>query len=117
MVFVRSRTEQDIPGARMRAMAEMCWPFHEAMLEKLMVRVVVCFGGTVGSFVRAKLGGGREVDRFVEENSRRWTSRTFQTDAAGGVRVVQVTHPARADWCSPAADVSPLVARALAVPG
>ena len=111
LVFVRSRAEGDIPGQQMRALAEACWPFHRGVIDRLGIRVVVCFGGTAGDFVRANAGARHEVDRFVEANGRGWTSRTYR--GRSGVKVVQVTHPSRAMWLNPATDVSPLIGRAL----
>ncbi|MDT0201810.1 hypothetical protein [Nocardioides sp. AE5] len=52
-----------------------------------------------------------EIDQFVETNARGWRSTTHL--GREGHKVVTVTHPSRADWRNPAADVSPLVARAL----
>ncbi|KRA32509.1 hypothetical protein ASD81_13210 [Nocardioides sp. Root614] len=111
LIFVRSRREADLARDHMTSMAEACWPFHQAVIERLGVRVVVCFGGTVSGFVRGKLGANQETDRFVEVNKRNWTSRTFR--APSGLTVVQATHPSIADWCNPNTDVSDLVARAL----
>ena len=111
LVFVRSRAEGDIPRQQMRALAEACWPFHRGVIDRLGIRVVVCFGGTAGDFVRANIGARHEVDRFVEANGRGWTSRTYR--GRSGVKVVQVTHPSRAMWLNPAADVSPPIGRAL----
>lgn len=115
LVFARSRREGHIPPEQMRAWAEECWPFHQAMIKRLGARVIVCFGGTVGDFVRAKVGAREKSDQFTEGNNRRWTSRTFRGD--GGIRVVQATHPSIADWCNPATDMSPLVMRALSGTG
>lgn len=111
LVFVRSRREADIPGEQMTMMAEACWPFHQAVIKRLGVRVIVCFGGTTATVVRLKTGALEEVDRFVEANNRRWTSRAFRSP--DGSTVVQVTHPSIADWRSPQTDITPLVARAL----
>ena len=95
----------------MSSWAEECWPFHARMIERLGVRVVVCMGGDAAWFVRGKLGAHTEVDRFTETNARGWTSRTFTSP---GPTVVHATHPGRADWTNPHADVSQLVVRALA---
>jgi hypothetical protein len=111
LVFVRSRREGDIGSLQMRTWAELCWPFHKAIIQKLGVRVIVCFGATVSDFVRSKVGAHEKVDHFVETNSRRWASQTFQSPSQ--LRVVHVTHPSIANWCNPVTDPSELVVRAL----
>lgn len=111
LVFARSRRENDVASAQMQLWAESCWGFHKTMIERLQVRVIVCFGQSVADFVRMKVDAHDERDRFVEANNRGWTSRTFA--GRTGIRVVHTTHPSRADGRNPAADVSPLVERAL----
>jgi hypothetical protein len=111
LVFVRSAQESTMPPGLMDSYAEACWPFHAAVIETLKVQAVVCFGGTVGRRVRARLGAHVEVGQFVETNNRGWTS--YAHEAPTGVRVVTVSHPSRADWTNPATDVSDLVAAAV----
>jgi len=111
LVFVRSSRESTMPAGLMDKYADLCWPLHAAVIETLQVRVVVCFGQKAGRKVRARLGAHTEIGRFRETNNRGWTS--YAHEASRGIRVVTVTHPSRADWCNPAADVSDLVAAAL----
>lgn len=111
LVFTRTRSESDL-ATDFERLAALCWPFHDAVIRTLNVRVVVCFGKKAGEFVRRQLGAHHEVDRYVEQNNRGWTSTTHR--GPEGPKIVTVTHPSRADWRNPAADVSPLVARALA---
>lgn len=111
MVFARSRREGNVASRQMRAWAEACWPFHEQVINRLGVRVIVCFGGTVAGFVREKLDAHEQADSFVEANRRRWTSRSFRND--DGMTVIQASHPSVADWRNPAADITTLVSRAL----
>ena len=112
LVFARSAREATMESDRMDAYADLCWPFHAAVIETLQVRVVVCFGGTVGRQVRARLGAHTEIGCFKETNNRGWTSHAHRGHS--GVRVVTVSHPSIADWSNPATDVSDLVAFALA---
>ena len=107
LVFVRSAREADIRSSEMNAMASACWAFHRAVIARVRPRVVLCFGVTAGSFVRQRLGAKDEVDRFVEQNNRRWTTRAFA--GADGVRVVVATHPSIANWCAATADITPFV--------
>ena len=110
LVFPRSRQEQGITDELM-VLAEVCWRFHQAVIERLRVRAVICFGRTAADFVCRKFDAHNEVGCFVEDNSRGWTSRTFE--GPGEVRVIQVTHPSRADWRNPASDPTELVRASL----
>ncbi|WP_040284317.1 hypothetical protein [Tessaracoccus massiliensis] len=110
LVFSRTHAESDI-AKEFGRLARLCWPFHEAVIRTLGVQVVVCFGKSTGEFVRRQYGAHHEIDHFVERNNRGWRSTTHLS--SGGLKVVTVTHPSRADWRNPLADVSPLVARAL----
>ena len=110
VVLARTRSEADLARVFER-LARMCWPFHQQVIDRLGVRVVVCFGKRAGNYVRQQLNAHREIDQFVETNNRGWKSATHQ--GMDGIKVVTVTHPSRADWRNPDADVSALVGRAL----
>lgn len=111
VIFARSRQAHHISREQEQAMAEDCWRLHATMIERLDVKVVVCFGGRATGFVRAKVSAHTVADQFVETYAdRSWTSRTF---TGPGVSVVQMTHPGRADWTNPMADPTGLVVRAL----
>lgn len=112
LVFLRSRRESGIEAARMRALADDCWSFHECALNIVRPRAILCFGQTVGTYVRSRLNANELIDEFVEDNKRRWRSQAFATGS--GVRVVVATHPSIADWTASATDVSKLVASAIA---
>lgn len=111
VVHLRTQSESDLKR-EFQHLASLCWPFHHAVIETLGVRVVVCFGSLGAGFVRRQLRANEQIDSFVERNNRGWESKTYV--AGSGIKVVQVTHPSRADWRNPRADVSPLVSRALA---
>ena len=108
---LRLSREDQIDG-NMEQLAKTCWPFHQKVIDKLEPRAVLCLGGTTGAWVRKQLGAATQVDEFVENNNRRWRSRSFAT--AEGITVIVATHPSIADWTSPNADPSALVVRALA---
>lgn len=114
LIFVRSRNEEDLRH-RQAALAELCWPFHQAVIDMLKPRVVLCLGGTAGRYMRERLGAGRLVGEFIENNNRRWRSQAF--DTASGTKVVVATHPSRADWCAAPSDPSGLVRAVLATSG
>ncbi|MEO7628659.1 MAG: hypothetical protein ABIS91_20535 [Nocardioides sp.] len=113
LVFARSAREATMPPDLMDAYADACWPFHASVIEMLQVRVVLCFGQRAGWKARRQLNAHAEVGRFVETYpNRSWTSRVHLSP--NDVRIVTATHPSTADWTEPAADVSGLVAAALA---
>ena len=71
VVFVRTARESDL-AAQFLPLAELCWPFHEAVIRALEVRVVLCFGQRCGNWVRRRLDAEEKpVDEFVERNERR----------------------------------------------
>ncbi|MDA0237716.1 MAG: uracil-DNA glycosylase family protein [Proteobacteria bacterium] len=110
LVFVRSSRESTFEGD-LAEVAEDCWPFHLAVIEKLKPTVVVCLGLTAGKFVGEKLGATKVIEAFVEQNKRRWTSRLFDTKR--GTKVAVLTHPSRVNWRAAATDPTNLVANAL----
>lgn len=110
VVFVRTAREADLAHEKERLLP-LCWKTHAAVIERLGVRVVACFGRTAGDWVREQMGAHERVDELIEQNERRWSSRTHA--ASDGRRVVTLTHPSIADWTSPETDPTPLVERAL----
>ena len=110
VAFVRSAGEAGLKAEKAELLRR-CWPVHDAVIRRLGVCVVLCLGGTAGSWVREMLGADRPVQSFVERNDRGWRSEAHS--GADGRYVVTVTHPGRADWRNPAADPSPLVAEIL----
>jgi hypothetical protein len=94
--------------------AKPCWTFHQAVIERLGVRVVLCFGQKSGGWVRKQLNAYSKVDQFVEQYKKRhWMSISYKN--SDGVAVVVATHPSIADWTTPEADPSLLVKRILEV--
>jgi hypothetical protein len=110
VVFVRSATEADLEREKGTLLAQ-CWPVHQAAIEALQVRVLLCFGGTAGRWARERLGATVQVDEYRETNRRGWVSTAHQVP--DGRTVITTTHPSRADWRNPEADPSPLVRRVL----
>ena len=110
VVFVRSATEATLQTEK-ADLLRSCWPVHRAVIEALAVRVLLCFGGTAGRWVRDELGAQELVDCYKETNGRRWCSEAHR--AGDGRIVITLTHPGRANWCNPQSDPTPLVRRAL----
>ena len=111
VVFVRSRRERDLADEKAELL-RACWPVHQAVIDKLMVRAVICLGGTAGRWVRDQVDANRWIDSFREDNDRKWTSEAHEN--AAGLAVITVTHPSIAAWNTPSADPTPMVARILA---
>lgn len=101
VVFVRSTTAQTLDGD-FSEMAEAAWPFHQAVIAGLGIRMILCFGKTAGNWVANKLEANRFVDACVECNNRRWRSVAYSNKE--GIIVLMATHPSRADWTAPATD-------------
>ena len=97
------------------SLARECWPFHQAVIERLGVRVIACLGGKAGYWVRNRSNAHEKVDEFVEDNRRLWKSRVHTN--GDGLTVVTLTHPSQAAWTVPATDPTGLVERALNQPG
>ena len=111
VVFVQSRGEKEL-GLEKAELLESCWPFHQAVIDNLKIRTILCFGSTAGAWVRGRLGAHELIDSFTETNNRGWTSRTHRDEH--GRQVVSVTHPSRANWKNSKADPTILVERAIA---
>lgn len=105
LVFTRTRSERDIVNKKY--LIDSCWRFHDAVIRDLQIRTVVCFGKTVGTVVRRRLGANELINTFTEKNDRQWCSRLYR---GNGIYVAMLTHPSRVDWSNCNADPSPLVA-------
>lgn len=108
VVFVRSRGEADLKG-RFENLATEAWPFHQAVIDNLKIKVLLCLGGSAGEFIRKQTSATRQVDSFTETNRRNWQSLAHVNSS--GLVVVTLTHPSRADWTNRDADPSGLVKR------
>ena len=110
IVFARSERKATLEGD-FSTLASQCWPFHEAVIEKLKVRVIVCLGTDAGQVILGQLGANSLVDEFVEKNNRGWTSRAYEN--RNELTVAVLTHPSIANWATPEADPTELVLKAL----
>lgn len=110
LVFLRSPIETEVHGD-FDELAERCWAFHQAVLDRLGTKVILCFGKTTGDWVRTRLDAHEQVRSFVEETGRRWTSRAYKN--ADQLTVVVATHPSRVDWRVRGTDPTRLVREAL----
>jgi hypothetical protein len=108
VVFLCSKSLAEIPFERL---AEQCWPFHRAVIDRLGVKVVVCIGKRAGKFVRHQINANKPIDWFSERNKRGWESHSHKS--ACGIIVVTLTHASQVDWTNRASDPTWLVIRAL----
>ncbi len=108
--FVRSKREKAI-SKDLRSLSDLCWPFHQKVIESLHIKLILCFGRRSGDYVRVRLGADRLIDEFVEVNERKWSSQVFENDY--GLIVISATHPSIADWTRPETDPSVLVKKYL----
>ena len=69
LIFLRSARLETL-SEDWEQLAEKCWQFHQAVIEYLGVRVVVCLGQDTGNWVCYKLNAECLVDRFKENNKR-----------------------------------------------
>lgn len=112
LVFVRSRREGDI-SKDVERFANLCWPFHQYVIETLRPKVILCLGKTAGDYVCARTGAHERYATFTEQNERKWQSHAYRS--RGGVNVVVATHPSIANWSVAASDPTGLLANALRV--
>ena len=110
VVFLRSKGLGSLEG-NFNQLAEECWQFHQAVIDRLGVKIVVCIGRDAGKFMRRKLCANEPIDWFSERNKRRWESHSHRSK--NGIIVVTLTHASQADWTKPASDPTMLVKRAL----
>lgn len=108
VVFVRSRQAKDIKHD-FEKYAECCWRFHEAVIERLNVRAILCLGRDAGNWVLDKYGlkNTKPYEIWMENNNRHWSNSSYISSS--GMGIVVATHPGRADWKNPDTDPSPLV--------
>ena len=109
LIFVRSSRAANLSHDNLE---ELCWPVHQAIIERLRPRVVLCLGNQVGDRVPRRLDANEPIGEFIEANKRKWTSRAHKSP--DGRIVLSLTHPSIADWTASPTDPSSLVLRFLA---
>ena len=99
VVFLRSKDLTELSGDFI-SYAELCWPFHQAVIDTLDVRVIVCLGQKAGGFMRRKLGANEKVGEFRERISRgsKRGPRSQAHTNEDGIAVVELAHPSRSEW-------------------
>lgn len=102
VIFRRSAQADHIDGEEKRKLAELCWPFHRAVIDRLGVRVVLCYYGQAAEFVREKTGAHQEIDRVSHQAKvRKYWRRCYAS--RNGLKVVHITRPTGIPWTEYAA--------------
>lgn len=110
--FVRSSRESGIPAKVFNDYCESCWQFHEAVINELEIKIILCFGNTAGNFIRKKINTSKQpIDHFIESNNRKWKTQVYNN--ANGQVVIVAPHPSIADWTNEKTDPSILVKKYL----
>ncbi len=108
VVFKRTSNQEALEGD-FNQLADLCWPFHEAVIEKLQVSTILCFGKRAGNWVRKKAGAHEYLGRFEETNLRKWKTEAFSSKK--GIVVISATHPSRVDWTKKATNPALFIKR------
>ena len=118
VVFLKSRGVSDLKrlyGKGYEELADECWPFHGAVIDKLEVRVVVVYGKRSGEYVRRRLNAHKQVDEIVATygKGKRIASGAYTNDK--GQTVVTLWFPGMGNpwWTNPKTDPTGLVVDAL----
>jgi hypothetical protein len=106
LIFERTRRESFLIGDRKQLIKD-CWPVHQAVIDNLMVRILICFGKSTGDHVRKVIGANELIDTFIEKNDRRWPSHVHKS--SDGKFVVTLTHPGVAYWTVTASDPTRMI--------
>ncbi len=115
LIFRRWDPANEPSGAERRQWADECWPFHQAVIDRLEVKIVVCLGSYARYWVLKKereLTGvePQQIDSFTAKDKAARSSYAYQS---GNRYIVTLTHPTRTNWINPNADPTELVKRTL----
>jgi Uracil DNA glycosylase superfamily len=109
LIFVRSRQAGDL--SKPAELEEVCWPFHQAVINLVKPKAIVALGLKAGNRIGSRLGAIRTIDAWSETNGRGWTSTASTTKA--GPMLLTLTHPSRAFWTKQEVDPRPFAVRVL----
>ena len=97
VIFARSRQAHHLVDPS--NLMDLCWPFHQAVIEGLRIRVVLCLYKGAAEFVRKKTGApAKPIDRACERSraGREYWRKTFETPS--GLKIVQITRSTGIPW-------------------
>ena len=111
VLFLRSRNVPEYPG-NTGDDARQCWAFHQEVIDRLSVEVVVVAGRKQERFIRDQLKADELVESWTDGNKKPWRSTWHRN--RNGLSVVVLAHPSRGhEWTRPASDPTGLVTAAL----
>ena len=120
VVFLRSKDVRELEscyGKSYKEVADECWPFHEAVINELGIRVIVVYGTRSGRYVRSKLKAIEKVKEIaVPHGTKRiHVDRASAWRNAEGITVVNLWFPGVGHpwWTKPVNDPTGLVVNAL----
>ena len=122
VVFLRSNNVAELKSYYSKSyeeLADECWPFHEAVIEKLGIRVIAVYGKSAGEYVRRKLKATEKVKEITVPHGmkRIHEDRASAYRNAEGITVVNLWFPGIGHlyWSTPDKDQNPigLVVKAL----
>ena len=108
-VFVRSPDARTIRSAERRQLENACWPFHEAVIEELGVKAILCMGDYAYKAVKRRFRLPRPIDD--QPWSATQAHRAYRT--ASGMLLCQLVHPSYGHWHCLKYNPAPLVRRLL----
>ena len=117
VVFLQSRGVGDLRrcyGKSYEELADECWPFHEAVIDKLGIRVIAVYGKDSGEYVLNRLTANERVAEFPAPRGKGIiTSSVYRN--GDGLTVVNLWFPGNGNphWTTQGKDPTGLVADAL----
>lgn len=94
--------------------ADECWGFHQEVIDRLEVEVLVVIGTSKAKALRKRLKANSFVKSWTDKASQPWRSVWYEN--ADGLSVVALAHPSSSrghQWTQRATDPTRLVLRAL----
>ena len=117
VVFLQSKNVSELKKLYRKSyeeLADECWPFHEAVIDKLGIRVIAVYGKPSGDYVRHRLNANKLVDEFqATRGKKKFTSRAYRNEDC--LTVVNLWFPGNWNphWTTNGKDPTGLVVNAL----
>lgn len=108
-IFVRSPNVSAIRAGARRQLEDECWRFHQAVIDQLGVRAIICMGGDAYKAVSRRF---EDVKPVADQPwSATQSHRAYRT--ADGMQLFQLIHPSYGHWHDPTYSPAPLVRQLL----
>ena len=112
-IFVRSPDIGSMPRATRRGLEDACWQFHQAVIEQLGVKAILCMGRDAYEAVCRHFRVTEQVDEEPDGWRPPRMHRAFSTKS--GMLICKLTHPSRGHWQIERNNPAPLVRRVLGI--